>query len=104
MWFPVRDNISTHIFNEGRKISYAVIAHNLSTHSYTVQYVISMEGRIMGKAFVCLQEKGGKLGPRVTAEVDEYLPPNIALTCSSSGKMSTSLNEYFIEHQIVLIL
>lgn len=74
---------------------------NLATHSYTVQYIISMAGDIVGKVFICLQESSGKLGPRVSAKVDNYLPSNVTLTCSSSGKMSTSLNEYFIQQQIV---
>lgn len=80
---------------------YSQSPKNLATHSYTVQYVISMAANIKGNVFLCLQEMGGKLGPRVEAEVASYLPPNVTLTCSSSGKMSTSLNEYFIEKQLV---
>jgi Tc5 transposase C-terminal domain/Tc5 transposase DNA-binding domain len=74
---------------------------NKVTHSYTVQYVISMEGNIKGNVFVCLQEKGGKLGPKVKRVVESNLPKNVTITCSTSGKMSTSLNEYFIEQQFV---
>jgi hypothetical protein len=60
-----------------------------------------MSGDIIGNVFMCLQEPTGKLGPRVAQEVEEYLPCNVTLTCSSSGKMSSSLNEYFIEKQLV---
>ncbi|CAG7822586.1 unnamed protein product, partial [Allacma fusca] len=58
---------------------------NRATHSYTVQPIISMEGKIIGDFLVCLQEPGGKLGPRV---VDTIFPaPNLTITCSSSGKL-----------------
>lgn len=60
-----------------------------------------MAGDIMGPVFICLQETSGKLGPRVSSDIENYLPPNVKLTCSASGKMSTSLNEYFIQQQIV---
>ena len=60
-----------------------------------------MAGEIVGNVFVCLQEKDGKFGVRVKAEIESSLPPNITLTCSRSGKMSTSLNEHFIEKQLV---
>ncbi|OXA55840.1 hypothetical protein Fcan01_08843 [Folsomia candida] len=46
-------------------------------------------------------EAGGKLGPHVKKDVESYLPTNITLTCSTSGKLSTSLNEYFLEKQVV---
>lgn len=74
---------------------------NLATHSYTVQYVINFEGEVLGNVFLCLQEKSGKLGPRVKQDVERFLPPNVTLTCSTSGKMSTSLTEYFLEKQVV---
>jgi len=88
---------------KGDKIvfGYAQSPKNLSTHSYTVQYIISMAGEILGNVFLCLQEPGGKFGPRLKVDVESYLPPNITLTCSTSGKLSTSLNEYFIEKQLV---
>lgn len=88
---------------KGEKIvfGYAQSPTNLSTHSYTVQYIISMSGEILGNVFVCLQEPCGKLGPRVKLDVESYLPSNVTLTCSSSGKLSTSLNEYFLVKQVV---
>lgn len=89
---------------EKQVFGYAQSPKNLCTHSYTVQYIISMAGFIKGNVFVCLQESTGKLGPRVKQEVEAYLPPNVTLTCSSSGKMNTSLNEYFIQKQMVPIV
>lgn len=89
--------------HKGEKIvyGYAQSPKNLITHSYTVQYLINMEGHIVGNVFVCLQETGGKMGPTVKKDVESYLPSNVTLTCSTSGKLSTSLNEYFIEKQVV---
>lgn len=88
---------------KGSKIvfGYAQSPKNLSTHSYTVQYLINLAGEIVGNVFICLQEPNGKLGPKVKKDVESYLPKNVTLTCSTSGKMSTSLNEYYIEKQIV---
>lgn len=83
---------------------YAQSPKNLSTHSYTVQYIISLSGEIMGNVFLCLQEPKGKFGPIVKKDVESYLPVNVTLTCSTSGKMSTSLNEYFIEKQVVPVV
>lgn len=79
---------------------YAQSPNNLSTHSYTVQYLINLAGQI-GNVFVCLQEPGGKFGPLVKQDLESYLPSNVTLTCSTSGKLSTSLTEYFLEKQVV---
>lgn len=88
---------------KGEKIvyGYAQSPKNLSTHSYTVQYLINMQGDIVGNVFLCLQETGGKLRPKVKKDVESYLPSNITLTCSTSGKLSTSLSEYFVEKMVV---
>jgi len=69
---------------------------NKATHSYTVQYIISMDGSIVGNAFVCLQEPTGRLGPRV--EETLFAAPNISLTCSVSGKLTKSHVKYYIEN------
>lgn len=87
----------------GEKIiyGYAQSPKNLATHSYTVQYVINLAGQIVGKVFVCLQEESGRFGIRVKREVESYCPCNVELTCSTSGKMTTSLNEYLIEKLLI---
>lgn len=87
--------------NEKIVFGYSQSPKNLATHSYTVQYIIRMAGYIIGNVFVCLQEPGGKFGPRFQSDVNSYLPCNVTVTCSTSGKLSTSLNEYFIEKQLV---
>ncbi|OXA40642.1 Tigger transposable element-derived protein 6 [Folsomia candida] len=86
---------------EKNVMGYAQSPKNLSTHSYTVQYLINLAGEVVGNVFICLQEAQGKLGPSVKKEVESYLPSNVTLTCSTSGKLSTSLNEYFIQKQLL---
>lgn len=72
---------------------------NLATHSYTIQYVINLAGEIVGDVFMCLQETSGKLGRRV--EEDMFPACNVTLTCSKSGKLTTSLYEYFLDKVVV---
>lgn len=50
--------------HRGEKITSALAKSptNLATHSYTIQYVISKAGKIVGDVFLCLQEQSGKLG------------------------------------------
>lgn len=88
---------------EKQVFGYAQSPTNLCTHSYTVQYIISMQGTIKANVFICLQEIGGKLGPKVKPLIEKYIAescPNVTLTCSSSGKMNKSLNDYFVANQI----
>ncbi len=85
---------------EKKVFGYAQSPKNLVTHSYTVQYVISAEGKIVGNVFVCLQEISGKLGPRVEQGLWKSSAPNVTITCSRSGKLSTSLFEYFLQNVV----
>jgi hypothetical protein len=66
---------------------------NALTHSYTIQPVISFEGKLVGKLLLCLQETNGKFGPIV--EQGLFQPNNIEIVCSSSGKMNKSLIKKF---------
>ena len=36
------------------------------THCYTVQYLISAAGNVLGPAFVCLRELSGKFGSTIS--------------------------------------
>lgn len=95
-------------FTENRTLSYkgeketlatAKSPRNLVTHSYTAQYTINMDGKIVGDVFVCLQEASGRLGPIVE---ETLIPvPNVTLTCSTSGKMTRSLCEYYLDKIIL---
>jgi len=76
---------------KGEKI---VMAHTQSvskqTHSYTVQPTISMAGKLVGKIYICFQEKDGVFGPRVQSSVDEMMEKckNVYVSCSKSGKLT----------------
>ena len=61
---------------------------NAMTHSYTLQVLISNEGKLAPKLFLCLQEPGGQFGPTVSRQLEQKKPPNVVLASSTSGKMS----------------
>jgi hypothetical protein len=65
------------------------------THSYNVQPLLDYTGQLRGKLYVCLQETGGKMGPAVKASY--YRAPNVSVTCSASGKLTSSLFERWVE-------
>jgi hypothetical protein len=80
----------------GRKSVESVVQSvNATTHSYTIQPTISMDGELMSPLLICLQEAGGKFPRTVTI----FQAPNIHPVASASGLMTKNLliNEYFKE-------
>ncbi|CAG7825959.1 unnamed protein product [Allacma fusca] len=71
---------------------------NAATHSYTVQPIISMAGDIVGNFYVCLQETGGKMGPRIKQSL--FNAPNLTVTCSASGKLTKTHVAYFLDNVV----
>lgn len=71
---------------------------NKLTHSYTVQYIINANGDIVGDVFVCLQEPTGRLGDKVQDNI--FLAPNVCVTCSTSGKLTGTHLQFFIERMV----
>ncbi|XP_036139694.1 uncharacterized protein LOC118644689 [Monomorium pharaonis] len=71
---------------------------NKTTHSYTAQYSITLDGKLLPLVFVCLQEPTGIFGPRVQKLVDEYVGKynNVVVTSSKSGKLTTNLYKHFL--------
>jgi hypothetical protein len=76
-----------------KKIYGIVASKNASTHSYTLQPSISLDGKVLGPILVCLQELNGKMGEIVKKNL--FKPTNVVITCSSSGKLTTSLVAYW---------
>ncbi|CAF1141215.1 unnamed protein product [Rotaria sordida] len=74
----------------------AVRSKNKITHRYTVQPTINLAGQIVGPVFVCLQEKDGRMGERVRKNL--FHANNVVTSCSSSGKLNTSLVQYWINN------
>ena len=88
--FPSTRNLSY----QGEKTTIATVRSiNATTHSYTVQPTISMSGKIVGPIYLCLKEVNG----RISENIKSNLPPveNVVVTCSASGKLTTSLVEYW---------
>jgi len=83
--------------HKGEKLTLAFARSptNAVTHSYTVQYIINLAGNIVGDVFLCLQEKSGRFGPQVEANI--FHAPNVTLSCSVSGKLTSSIFSYFVE-------
>lgn len=68
----------------------AIQSSNNCTHSVTVQPTISLDGSLIGKLLICLQETNGEFGPLIKQKVlnslEEY--KNIHVICTKSGKMT----------------
>ena len=95
-----RCDVKRTLTNTGeRSVLVAVGDVNKVTHSYTAQYSITAAGRLLPKVFLCLQEPGGKFGPRVseTVNVLEAQYKNVAVTCSTSGKLTSRLFEQYLD-------
>lgn len=81
---------------QGERKTFGVVkSKNATTHSYTVQPMISLDGRLIGPMFLCLQEPDGKMGERVKKNL--FQPSNVVITCSKSGKLTSSLVRYWAE-------
>ena len=67
----------------------AVQSANALTHSYTIQPLLNMDGHLVGRLFVNLQEASGKFGPLIAESVKKYT--NLFVTCTKSGKLNKEL-------------
>ena len=79
---------------EGQKKTFRMVASkNATTHSYTVQPIISLDEKQLGSILLCLQEPKGKIGESVKNRL--LKPSNAVITCSASGKLTSSLVAYW---------
>ena len=79
---------------EGETTTYgSVTSKNATTHSYTIQLMISLDGRLVESMYLCLQETKGRLGDTVQRNL--FQPKNVVITCSTSGKLTSSLVKYW---------
>jgi hypothetical protein len=67
---------------------------NAISHSYTIQPLISFEGKLVGKLYICLQESKDTFGPNVLKNLQ--IPENVVVTCSKSGKLTKPLVKKYI--------
>lgn len=62
---------------------------NATTHSYTIQPMISASGDLLSKLMIVLQEPSGSFGPRVLDELPRY--DDVFVACSTSGKVTINI-------------
>ena len=85
---------------QGEKKTFgSVLSKNATTHSHTVQPTSSLDGKLVGPMFLCLQEPNGRMGNIVKRNLFE--PKNVVITCSSSGKLTSSLVKYWRDKVLV---
>ena len=58
--------------------------------------MISLSGKIVGPIYLCLKEPKGRMNDNIKAHL--YKADNVVVTCSASGKLTTSLVEYWRDH------
>lgn len=85
---------------QGEKKTFGVVkSKHATTHSYTIQPIISLGGQLVGPLYLCLQEPDGKMGATVKKRLFE--PSNVVITCSKSGKLTSSLVRYWCEKCLI---
>ena len=70
-----------------------------NSHSYTLQSTITWNGTVFDPLYVCLKEPSGHLSERVKRNL--FYAKNIVLTCSKSGKLTSSLVAYWHDHCLI---
>ena len=74
---------------EGEKqVQCLVQSISATTHSYTIQPLISATGQLLSPLFLVLKEPSGKFGPIVEQNI--FRPENVYVEASKSGKLTTS--------------
>lgn len=71
------------------KVECLVQSVSATTHSYTIQPLISADGRLLSPLFIVLKEATGRFGPIVEANL--FKPRNVYLTASKSGKLTSGM-------------
>ena len=66
-----------------------VISFVNTTHSYTIQTIITASSKLVSPMLICFQETtGNEFGPRVHVEVVHNIPSNLIIFYSKSGKFT----------------
>ena len=61
--------------------------------------MISLSGKIVGSIYLSLKEPKGRMSNNIKAHL--YKAENVVVTCSASGKLTTSLVEYWSDHVLL---
>ncbi|CAF3916765.1 unnamed protein product, partial [Rotaria sp. Silwood1] len=70
-----------------------------TTHSYTIQPTITMGGCVLNPLYMCLKEVSGHISENLKKNL--FNAKNIVLTCSKSGKLTSSLVTYWRDHCLI---
>lgn len=88
---------ATLAFKGTRRIEARVQSKSALTHSYTIQPLISLDGKLHSPMLVVLQEEGGKFGPRVMATMKR--PRNLMIRAGRSHIVTKEIvNNWFLEN------
>jgi len=86
--------------HQGEKTTLSTVrSKNATTHSYIVQPMISLSGKVIGPVFLCLKEPGGRMSDNIRSNL--FKTNNVVVTCSASGKLTTSLVEYWRDNVLI---
>ena len=78
---------------EGEKqVQCLVQSVSATTHSYTIQPLISGEGKLFSPLFLVLKEQSGKFGPIIEANL--FRAENVCIEASKSGKLTSGMKNY----------
>ncbi|XP_071579285.1 uncharacterized protein, partial [Temnothorax nylanderi] len=82
--------------NQGVKtVERVVQSVSSTTHSYTIQPIISCNGKLLSPLFIVLKEVTGRFGPRV--EENLFKPTNVIVKASKSGKLTSEHFKMWLE-------
>ena len=70
-----------------------------TTHSYTIQNIITMRRTVFGPLYLCLKEPTGHMSDRIKKNL--FHAQNVVVTCSESGKLTSSLVTYWRDHCLI---
>ena len=80
----------------GEKTTLAKVRSLYNTsHSYTVQFIVSLSGQFIGSRYLCLKELNGRMSDGIKNRL--FHASNVTVTCSKSGKLTTYLVQYWIQ-------
>jgi len=85
--------------NEEKVTIGSVRSINATTHSYTVQPTIVPDGHLLSPLYLCLKDPKGYMSENIRSHL--FKASNVVITCSSSGKLTTSLVEYSHDHVLL---
>lgn len=86
--------------HQGEKITIGFVRSvNATTHSYTAQPTIALDGHVLSPLYLCLKEPTGRMSDNIRSHL--FKTSNVVITCSISGKLTTSLVEYWRDHVLL---